>query len=207
MTRPPIVVRIARVLAVPGRHPSLHRAPRTLAVALLAALMATSGCTPAVAQPPQFPSTSDGPVYLVDADTNTGYAANATIEWDAAKGVVVSAVPGPTQPTDTETMRLPFVTGSLTETPFLSAPGSERTPANWKAWSDTVPLSGTGSLLPNLTPSGLGNGAASLVKSTGGMYSLGIAYEDNPTHVTAAYFTTITVTAGTGAFTFATPKS
>lgn len=210
MTRPPIVVRIARVLAVPGRHLSLHRASRTLAVALLAALMATSGCTQAATQPPPFPSTSDGSVYLVDADTNTGYAASAKIDWDAAKGVIVSAVAtptAPTAPTATEPMRLPFVNGSLTETPFISAPGSERTPASWRAWSDTVPLNGKGSLLPNVTPSEFGNGAASLVKSTGGTYSIGIAYEDSPTHVTAAYFTTINVTAGTGAFTFATPRS
>ena len=113
----------------------------------------------------------------------------------------------PTAPTDFGAMRLPFVTGSLTETPFISAPGSERTPAEWKAWSDTIPLNGQGSLLRNVTLSGFYNGSPADIKSLGGTYSLGVAYSDSPTHVTAAFFTTIKVTAGSGTWKFATPSA
>jgi hypothetical protein len=191
MTRPPIVVRTARIF-----------------VAVFAVVLATAGCTittHGATEPTTFPATSDGPVYLVDADTNIGYAKGSQLDWDAALGVILSAIPEPTAPTDSAPMRLPFVTGSLTETPFISAPGAERTPARWKAWSDTINLNGKGPLLPNVTPSGLIYGTPAGVKAAGGTYSLGVAYEDSPTHVTAAFFTTINVDAGTGTWKFATP--
>jgi hypothetical protein len=206
VTRSPIVLCIARALAVrfPERQLSRHGASRRLGLVVLTTLVAASGCTSA-ADPHYFPSASDGPVYLVNADTNTGYPAGSTIDWDAGLGVVLSAAPAPNAPTDTAPMRLPFVAGSMTETPFMSSPGSERKPANWRAWSDTVSLNGKGALLPNVTPSLLGKGASAATVPSG-TYSLGVAYEDSPTHVSAVYFTTISVNSDKATFTFATPK-
>lgn len=211
MTRPTIIARATRIVAalIAKRHLSMDAHFRRLGVVFFAALVTTAGCaatTLGATEPTTFPATSDGPVYLVDADTNTGYAKGTQLDWDAALGVILSAVPAPTAPTDTAPMRLPFVTGSLTETPFISAPGAERTPTSWKAWSDTINLNGKGPLLPNVTPSGLINGTpVTSIKTASGTYSLGVAYEDSPTHVTAAFFTTINVDAGTGTWTFATP--
>jgi hypothetical protein len=213
MTRPPIVVRTTRIVAVlvQERHPSMHARFRRLGVGVLAALLATTGCsttTHAATELPTFPPTSDGPVYLVDAINLQNFTPGSTLPWVVSQSVVLSALSEPSAPTDStalESMRLPFVTGSLMETPFISAAGSERTPASWKAWSDAVPLNGKGSLLPNVTPSGLFNGAPADVKASGGAYSLGVAYADSPTHVTAAFFATINVDAGTGTWKFATP--
>lgn len=183
---------------------------RRLGVGALAALIATAGfAIPAQAatEPTTFPSTSDAPVFLATASNNVQYAKGTQLDWDAALQVVLSSIPMPTAPgSNTAAMRLPFVTGSLTETPFISAAGSERTPSAWKAWSDPVNLNGKGALLPNITPSGLGYGAPASVQSAGGTYSLGVAYQ-NATGVTAAYFTTINVDSGVGTWKFATPKT
>ncbi len=181
---------------------------RRIGAGTLAALIASvgfAGTAFAATEPTTFPSGSDAPVYLVDADTNTGYAAGTQLEWDSPLGVVLSAVAAPTAPTDTAPMRLPFVSGSLTETPFISAPGAERTPSSWKAWADEVNLNNKGAFLPNVTPIGLGYGSQSSILSAGGTFSLGVAYRSGPTTVTAAYFTTINVDATTGTWKFATP--
>ncbi len=181
---------------------------RRIGAGTLAALIASVGFAStafAATEPTTFPSGSDAPVYLVDADTNTGYAAGTQLEWDSPLGVILSAVPAPTAPTDTAPMRLPFVSGSLTETPFISAPGAERTPSSWKAWADEVNLNNKGAFLPNITPIGLGYGSQSSILSAGGTFSLGVAYRSGPSTVTAAYFTTINVDATTGTWKFATP--
>jgi len=183
---------------------------RRIGAGTLAALIASVGFAStafAATEPTTFPSGSDAPVYLVDADTNTGYAAGTQLEWDSPLGVILSAVPAPTAPTDTAPMRLPFVSGSLTETPFISAPGAERTPSSWKAWADEVNLNNKGAFLPNITPIGLGYGSQSSILSAGGTFSLGVAYRSGPSTVTAAYFTTINVDATTGTWKFATPPS
>jgi hypothetical protein len=207
MTSASIVVRTARIVAAlaAGRQLSARSSLRRSWVCVLFSVVVVSGCaSPATVT--TFPTTSDAPVYLVDADTNTSYANGTQLDWDARLGVVLSAIPAPTAPTDIEAMRLPFVNGSLTETPFLSAPGSERKPTDWKGFGETLPLNGKGSILRDVSPSSFLNGAPASVKAAGGTYSLGVAYCDSPTHVTAAFFTTIAVDAGKGTWKFATPK-
>jgi hypothetical protein len=179
----------------------MHATVRRLGVGALAALIATAGfAIPAHAAtaPTTFPATSDGPVYLVDSLNNVQYPAGTTLPWDAPSGVnLTSTVPA--------LSRLPFVAGSLTSTPFISAVGAERTPASWKAYSDPVNLNGQGVNLPNVTPSSFLGGSTAGIISAGGTYSLGVAYLSNPTTVTAAFYTTINVDAGTGDWAFATP--
>jgi len=167
------------------------------AVAGLFTTMAPFATNAFAAAEPAWSGASDGPVYLLDAGDNNQYVKGSQLDWDAPLAVVVSSA--------TTATRLPFVAGSLTETPFLSAVGDERIPDNWKLSSDVVNLNGKGAFIPNVTPSAFTVGSQSAVTSAGGTYSLGVAYRDTLTHVTAAYYTTINVDAGAGTWKFATP--
>jgi hypothetical protein len=169
------------------------------------------------ADTPSFPTTSDAAVYLVNGNANTNYAAGAELDWNTPQGAYLSATPLNATPTDYSTVRLPFVAGAEQAITFIAPQGGEKDRTKWKAWSDLVALNGKGVLLPQVTPAyqaygiGADDGTAATlapaaIKAAGGTYSLGVAYvKGNGQTVVSAYFTTIGVTAGTGAWKFGTP--
>ncbi|PKQ32282.1 MAG: hypothetical protein CVT62_04480 [Actinobacteria bacterium HGW-Actinobacteria-2] len=195
----------------------LNKFHRLAAAGVIAGLLglALPAALVQAADTPSFPAGSAGDVYLVNGKTNQVYAAGSELAWDETQGVFLSATSVASTPADSaayEALRLPAPTdGATTATTFLAAPGHEATVADWKAYSDPVPLNSKGVLLPQVTPSyqaygaGLADGLGALaVKATGGTYSLGVAYLKGST-VVKTYYTTIAVTSGSGAFKFATP--
>jgi hypothetical protein len=188
-----------------------NRKSRLLAAGLVTGLLAT--LTPMAAAhaatEPSFPSTSAAPVYLVDGMDNIQYAAGTQMAWNAPMNVHLSAIPMPSAPADPEPMRLPAVSGAEQFITFIASPGDESIRNNWKAYGTTFPVTANqGVLMPNVTPTSQVNGlpGQAAVKAAGGTYSLGVAYvKNNGLTVISAYFTTINVDAGTGAWKFATP--
>jgi hypothetical protein len=93
-------------------------------------------------------------------------------------------------------------TGAFT---FLSTSVNTGTPASWNAKAPLTFSSGTKNILqPDLSPASQVNGNADGVKTNGGTYNLGVACTSNSgVTLQAAFYRTITVTAGTGAWTAA----
>ena len=93
-------------------------------------------------------------------------------------------------------------TGAFT---FLSTSANTRTPASWNAKAPLSFSSGTKNILqPDLSPASQVNGNADGVKTNGGTYNLGVGCtSNNGVTLVAAFYRTITVTAGTGAYTAA----
>lgn len=180
----------------------MPRFPILRIVALVLTLVATVTMTGCAGSSP-----SDAPVYLVNNTSAVQFESGSTVDWNTDLGVVLSATPVPVVPTDMGPLTFPAPTnGALTYKAFLSPKGSERKVSEWKTWGDSVVLDGKGALLPAVWPGYLGNGNSLAVRNAGGTYSMGIAYlKDNDTTVVNAYFTTITVTAGKGTWTFVTP--
>ncbi|MGO4785528.1 hypothetical protein [Cryobacterium sp. W22_MBD10_FK3] len=89
---------------------------------------------------------------------------------------------------------------------FISPVGTERTALTWKATStnafNPAALPDAKQILaPTLTPSTLTNGDIGAVRAAGGKYSLGVACTTNDgVTVLAAFYRTISMTAGTGAY-------
>ena len=88
---------------------------------------------------------------------------------------------------------------------FLSTAANINTPGAWSASAPIVFADGTKDVLqPNLRPAAQVNGDAGAVKSAGGSFVLGVACTKNAgVTVVAAFYRSITVTAGTGAWTAA----
>jgi hypothetical protein len=180
---------------------------RRLAVGAFAGLFATlavSGCATAA---PAWDPASDAPVYLVNNTSAVQFADGSTVDWNTDQGVVLSAVPVPTVPTEFGPLTFPAPkNGAVDAMQFLAPKGSERKRAAWKAWGNPVALEGKGVLLPAVWPGYLGNGDTKAVKNAGGTYSMGVAYlKDSDQTVVSAFYTTITVDAGKGTWTFTTP--
>lgn len=179
------------------------------AVTGLLAAMAPLSTALAATEPTTYPSTSDAPIYLMAGGTYTTIPAGTQLDWGQMDTVLLTSTPTSTWPEDFNPLRLPAPTdGARNSITFISAPGDEKTKANWKAYGDAVPLDGEGVLLPQVTPEyqSYGQPGAAAVKAAGGTYSLGVAYtKNNDLTVVSAYFTTINVDAGTGAWKFATP--
>lgn len=154
-----------------------------------------------------FPSGSAGNVYVVQGGDNTSYAAGTELQWNDSRGAYLSAVAVSSRPSDYEALRLPAVAGADQAVTFIASPGDEQDRTKWKAYSDLVNVDGKGILLPQVTPAYQGYGInGSVIKTTGGTYSLGVAYvKDGGQSVVKEYYTTIQVTGGTGAWKFATP--
>jgi len=173
--------------------------------AVLATGVALAGCGAAA---PAVQSRSDGAIYLMNGDTGIQYDPASALEWNVSTSAVLSSVPVPTLPTDFEPLRLPPPGQDAVDwVSFISAVGSERDRSAWKSWGDTVPLDGKGPLLPTVFPGYLGNGEPKAVQTSGGTFSMGVAYlSSGDLRVVSAYFTTIQVTAGSGTWTFITPK-
>ncbi len=186
----------------------MHTTVRRLALGVCTALFAAMSLSACTAAKPQD-QVSDGPVYLVNNTTVVQFADGSMVDWNTDQGVVLSAVPVPTVPTDFEPLAFPAPTnGALDAIPFITPKGSERNKAAWKLWGDSSPLNGKGALLPSVCPGCLINGNPTPVKDAGGTYSMGVAYlKDNDQTVVSAFYTTITIEAGSGSWTFATPST
>jgi hypothetical protein len=135
---------------------------------------------------------SDGGVYIYNGSAALA-ADGATFAWDAeAYGSSSNSNPDAviTCPADS--------TGVKT---FISLAGDERTQANYKASAASAFASGTKNVVSaNLSPDAQINGAGAGVKFAGGSYSLGVSCTKSAV-VTAAFYRTISVTAGTGVWT------
>jgi hypothetical protein len=137
---------------------------------------------------------SNGGVYLYNS-TPALAAAGATFAWDAeAYGSSSNSNPE---------AALTCPDASTGVKTFIASAGDERTVANWKASAASAFLSGTKTVLsPNLSLASQVNGNAGGVKTNGGSYSLGVACTSNSgVTVLAAFYRTISVTAGTGVWT------
>ena len=175
--------------------------------------MAPFATTALAATEPSFPSTSDGPIYLMDNGTGRTVVAGTQLDWDFSNGLVATRIPVTSDAdlVDLDATRLPAPTAGETEAiAFISPVGGEKTRANWKSYGDATQVDANGLLLGAIWPAHLGYGAPAAVKSAGGDYSMGWAYLKagiNPLSapVTKAYYTTINVDAGTGTWKFATP--
>lgn len=87
---------------------------------------------------------------------------------------------------------------------FVATAGNERVKASWNAYGDSGFQIGTKNVIAaTLTPGvALTAGNYGTVKSTGGTYSLGIACTNNNGNtIVGAFYRTVTMTAGTGAYT------
>lgn len=170
--------------------------------ALAAALIGASASIALAAGEPVDTVGSSGDYFLVDSNTGTTAPAGTTIPWNSDYSGSPIAAGGFsaffTGPADAVTVRT-----------FISARGSERTPSAWLAYADSAFIPGTQNvLMPSAQLSAQILGNALGVKSAGGNYSLGFAFmKGNNVQIAsgAAYYDYITVTAGTGAWKFATP--
>ena len=184
---------------------------RVASIGAVAALLATMAPGLAhAATVPAYDTTTDGTVYLMDNTNAVQYADSTQMDWNPANGVVLTAHAVPADLGDLSWATFAAPTGaSVDYIPFLSLPGSERTPTAWKAWGDPSLLGGVGALLPNVAPGVLAGGAPGAVKASGGTFSMGIAYTDSAivasTHVVKAYYLTVNIDAGTGAWKFSVP--
>jgi hypothetical protein len=159
-----------------------------------------SGCASA-----GTPSCTNAPVFLLDNTTATTITPGAPREWDDRNGVVLSARPVPADIGDSSWANFAPVSGATSFVMFLAAPGAEHTPNSWRLWGDVAPID-AGVQLPAAWPGNFDHGDGAPVKASGGTYSMGIAYLDGSSldsaQVIAAYLTTVTITAGTGQWTF-----
>ena len=166
---------------------------------IAAALVGASAFAAHAAVDPTVGSTA--PVYLVDNNTGEQIPADTSLEFDFS----VSAIPNPDDleerwigPADTTSVRT-----------FIAPRGSERTPSAWLAFEQGGFEPGTQNVwFATINPSSLGGGDIGAVKAAGGNYSLGFAFMNNndlSIASDAVYYTYITMTAGTGAYTFDAP--
>lgn len=142
---------------------------------------------------------SDGPLHIYNG-SDALVSPSTSMAWNEPNGFYASA-----SPSDLWSSPIVCSSDSTGYAVFVSDQGSERTKANWKAYTATTGFaSGKNVLAENITPGGLlaGTPGQAAVKSAGGNYSLGIACTKNSgVTVTGAFYRYITVTAGTGAFT------
>ncbi|MCW5952194.1 MAG: Ig-like domain repeat protein [Propionibacteriaceae bacterium] len=187
----------------------IKRVAVATAVAGLLATIVPATSAMAATEPTESPSTSYIPVYLVDGENNVQYAPGTQLDWSGLLGEAhLSPIAVPETPADYETVRLPYVETAVQYVNFISDPGSEFDVSAWKAWGTKWSLDGEGALLPYVTPYKASFGQQAAVKEAGGTYSLGVAYlRNNGLQVVTAFFTTINVDAGTGAWKFATPTT
>jgi len=139
---------------------------------------------------------SDGPLHIWNDSTGALVSPSTSMAWDG------SLLASSSSSADSGAITCPSTsTGYRT---FISARGSERTPANWSAFKPGSFASSAKTVsYEMLTPSSLVNGTPgqAAVKASGGDFSLGIACTSNSgVTVNEAFYRYVTVTAGTGAF-------
>lgn len=172
---------------------SLVRRTAVAVAALALAVTSVTACS-AAAPAPASDSTSTRDVYLVSIEDGSAIVESTPLRWDA------DALGSPVE-TD-ETWSHPFTApaGATTVVTFLSPRGSEHDPKAWNA-SGWLAITAGAVQSPNLKPfanteAGTGTPAgAAAVATTGGDYSLGIAFLDDSARVVEADFVAITVTA------------
>jgi hypothetical protein len=140
---------------------------------------------------------SFGAVYLYDGT----YALSSSYGWSAE-------VVGSSSATASDAV-IACPTSSTGAFTFLATAANTNAPGSWNASAPLAFAGGTKNILqPNLAPASQVNGNAGAVKSAGGTYNLGVACTSNSgVTVVAAYYRTITVTAGTGAYVAAAPAA
>jgi hypothetical protein len=160
---------------------------RVVAVAAISATVLAGAAVAASAYPQTNGSDAWFPLYNDSAALTTSGAFDGYTMGSASNTNVTAPITCPA--------------GSTGAFSFVSAAGKERTAIDWKASAPMGLISG-GVTTPEVTLSSLVNGAVGAVQSAGGTYSLGLACtSNNGVTVTGAYYATISVTAGTGAWT------
>jgi hypothetical protein len=181
-------------------------AARTLAVGVVAAaLVATSAVAAHAAV--STPEGTLGSYYLIDSLTGEAIAPGSTLAWTTD----VSGNPTESAPNFDQVFTGPADAEDVI--PFISPRGSEKSPAAWVAYGFggfSDPAAKTVLMAPAMLDGmTLGPVGANGVKAAGGDYSLGFAFvRNNRLNVAsdAVYFTHISITPGTGAWTFDTPS-
>ncbi|WP_382306402.1 hypothetical protein [Herbiconiux sp. UC225_62] len=150
---------------------------------------------------------SHGPYYLVESIEGTAATEGQVMNWttdysgspEATNTDFDKAFTGPA---DAESVRV-----------FISPRGQERTPSAWVAYNESGFMPGTKNvLLPaaQLSAMVLGPVGANGVRAAGGNYSLGFAFMKTNNLAIASdaiYYTNISITPGTGTWTFAIPST
>ena len=148
------------------------------------------------------PNGSASPYVLLSAADGTPIAPGTTLEF--ASGVIAS----PTTSSDDSFIGSADATSVYT---FVSPRGQETVPANWIAKAINGFTDGTKNVyLPTGSLNTQAMGAPASIKTKGGEYSVGVAFLKNNGLTIAdagASYTYITVTPGTGAWTFESPTS
>ena len=178
---------------------------KSIAAAVAGAVIITAlGASVSAAFAAPEPNGSDGKYYILDGNTGAEVPAGTSLGFTYA--VIASSS---NDINEVENATYPCSDDATSVRTFIAPRGQERTPANWTAYADNGFKPGTKEiLLPSmqLTNNILGNGPG--IKTAGGNYSLGIACLKNGNLTVAStgvYYTYISVTAGTGAWTFETP--
>lgn len=170
------------------------------------AVMGLIGVSASVALAADSPG-STGKYFLVKSADGTAVSAGSTNPWAAD----VSGSPEASNTSYDKVFTGP--SNSTAVRTFISPRGSEANRSQWNASALSGFQNATTKtvLLPNANLSGQdtieGNSTsagAAAVKAAGGNYSVGLAFF-NGNSIVATYFTYITVTQGTGAWTFETP--
>jgi hypothetical protein len=140
-------------------------------------------------------------MYQLDGETGEYVTPGTVVAWDYA------AVGSPSK-TDIDATFLGSE-DAVDVRAFISPRGQESNISAWSAWSFGGFKPNTKEvLLPNISPSGMSGGQFQAVKDNGGQYSIGFAYVNNNALTIASagvVFHHITVTPGTGAYTFEDP--
>jgi len=183
----------------------IHKAVYVGLIGALAATLVGATLTSASAAEPNGGAQ---PVYILDANDGTVIPAGTKNAF--AKIVVAGPLSGGSSG-DPELAGERYV-GSADATSvatFVALPGDERTPSAWKARGLSGFYPGTkDTWLPSIALSNQNLNNIQGVKAAGGEYSLGIAFMKNNGLTIAdagISFTRISVTAGTGEWTFETP--
>jgi len=179
---------------------------KTIAAAVVGAVLATALGASVSAAFAAEPNGSDGKFYILDAGTGAQVPAGTTLGWDY--GVISSSS---NDINEVENATYPCSADALSVRTFISPRGQERNPAAWIAYADNGFLPGTKTIkLPSAQLTNNVLGAQNSVRAAGGNYSTGVACLKNNNQTAAAsgvFYTYISVTAGTGAWTFETPAA
>ena len=170
-----------------------------IAAAVAAAIVSALGLSVSAANSATQPNGSDEAFYLQDLGTGVALTAGSSVAFGA------NIAGGPDEDNSSFTEKFVTPAGTLNTYAFLAPRGSERTKSAWNI------LTEAGDLMPSMSPNDMITnslntpGSVAAVKATGGNYSLGIAFVNQAGTVLSASYTYITMTPGTGAFTFETP--
>ncbi len=181
---------------------------RFAAVGVVAAALVAGSAS--LANAASVPTGSKAGYFLIDSGSGDAVAAGSKLAF--TKDVSGSPVATNTAFDNTKSFEAPADATSVAT--FIAPRGSEKTKSAWKAFADNgFQTSDAGkrvTFMPAARLSSQTNGDINGVKANGGDYSLGFAFLNNNGNTIASdaiYFTYITVTAGTGEWTFDTPSA